>query len=386
MPYSDLQLRIALTMIPDIGAITAKKLISHLGSVNAIFSESRENLMRIRGIGPRLSAAITSSRLMEAAEKEEAFIAKHHIKVSYYEDPDYPRRLKQCADGPILLYSHGKNCLNAAKILSVVGTRRATFYGKETCRELIGGLASVFGDLVIVSGLAFGIDVAAHRAALENGLPTVAVLGHGLSTIYPHGHRETAKKISRQGALVTDFHSGTGPERNNFLRRNRIIAGLSDATLIIESGEKGGALITADLAGSYNRDVMAVPGRIGDKKSKGCNNLIKNHAAALVTSPPDIAYLLNWNEEKPHRRRSIIPEESLTPLEKKIIGLIRQAPEITPEIISRQTGAPIHTLLSMLVEMELKDWVTVLPGNRYRLSTVSSCDREYQNGMLFNTV
>jgi len=381
-----MQLRIALTMIPDIGPVTAKKLISHLGSVNAIFSESRESLMRIRGIGPRLSGAITSSRLLEAAKREEAFVARHHIAVSYYKDPGYPRRLKHCLDGPILLYTHGKPVLNEKRILSVVGTRKATSYGKEICRELIRGLAAMFSDLVIVSGLAYGIDVIAHKAALENGLPTIAVLGHGLSTIYPSSHRETAKKISRQGALVTDFHSGVGPERNNFLRRNRIIAGLSDATLVIESGEKGGALITADLADSYDRDVMAVPGRIDDPRSMGCNNLIKRNMAALVTSPSDIAYLLNWQEEVSSRKLPPFPEESLTSLEKRILSLISQFPESTPETISRHTGTPIHTLLSMLVEMELKEWVTVLPGNRYRLRTKPSWNSGSLNGMLFNTV
>jgi len=373
-------------MIPDVGPITAKNLIQNLGSVHAIFGESRENLMRIRGIGPRLSAAITSSRLMEAAAKEEAFIARHRIKVSYYQDPDYPRRLKQCEDGPILLYSHGTDCLNAAKILSVVGTRRATFYGKETCRELIGGLASLFGDLVIVSGLAYGIDVAAHRAALENGLPTAAVLGHGLSTIYPRVHRETAKTISRQGALVTDFHSGMGPEKNNFLRRNRIIAGLSDAVLVIESGETGGALITADLAGSYSREVMAVPGRISDQRSKGCNDLIKDNAAAMVTSPEDIACILKWQTPEMMEYPTLFRASSFTPPEKKILCLIGEAPGITPEAISQRTDTPIHTVLSMLVEMELKAWVAVLPGNRYMLKTKPSWDPENRNNMLFNIV
>jgi DNA processing protein len=369
MSCTELQLRIALTMIPDIGAVTARKLISHLGSVSAIFHQSPERLMQIRGIGPRLSSAITSSRLLEEARREEEFIHKHDIRVSYYQDPEYPRRLKECNDHPVLLYSHGKPCLNAERILSVVGTRRASCYGKEVCRELIRGIAEMYGDVVIVSGLAYGIDVAAHRAALENGLDTIAVLGHGLRTIYPHVHRETAKKIIRQGALVTDFHSETRPEKNNFLRRNRIIAGLSDATLVVESGEKGGALITADLADSYDRYVMAVPGRIDDPRSKGCNNLIKDHLAALVTSPSDIAYLLNWEERPSPRKQPLVQESALDPREKKVLAMISGSPEITPEVLSHQTNIPIHTMLSMLVEMELKGWISLQPGNRYRLST-----------------
>ncbi|MFO7934751.1 MAG: DNA-processing protein DprA [Bacteroidales bacterium] len=386
MSCTELQLRIALTMIPDIGPVTARKLIDHLGSVPAILQQNPEKLMQIRGIGPRLSAAISSSRLLEKAGREEEFITRHHIKASYYEDPDYPRRLKECNDGPILLYSRGKPCLNAKRILSVVGTRRATSYGKEVCRELIRGIANMYGDVVIVSGLAFGIDVAAHRAALENGLDTVAVLGHGLRTIYPHVHRETAKKIIRQGALVTDFHSETGPERNNFLRRNRIIAGLSDATLVIESGEKGGALITADLADSYQRYVMALPGRIDDIRSKGCNNLIKDHMATLVTSPTDIAYLLNWEKTPSPPGQSFVQESSLDPQEKKVLSLISGSPEITSEVLSQNTHIPIHTLLAMLVEMELKGWVTALPGNRYRLRTRPLWDSENQGNMFYNTV
>ncbi|HDS06100.1 MAG TPA: DNA-protecting protein DprA [Bacteroides sp.] len=386
MPPSELQLRIALTMIPDIGPVTAKNLIKNFGSAEAVFSRRPENLMQIRGIGPRLSAAITSSRLLEAAEKEEAFLARHRIRAYYYQDPDYPRGLKECPDSPILLYSRGTDCLNGKRILSVVGTRRATFCGRETCRGLVGGLAAMYEDLVIVSGLAYGIDVAAHRAALENGLPTVAVLGHGLDTIYPRTHRETAKKICSQGALVTDFPSGTGPERNNFLRRNRIIAGLSDATLVVESGETGGALITAGLAHSYERTVMAVPGRISDQRSMGCNNLIRDQVAVMVTSPSDIASCLNWDLETLPQTPSLFSEYTLNPAEKVILQVIRQAPEITPGDISQRTGTPIHTVLSMLVEMELKGWVTIQPGNRYRIRKAPPWDTGSQVDLFKNTV
>ena len=227
--HPDLLYRIALTMVPAIGPVTARKLIAEAGSARAVFRLKKALLQKIQSIGPRLSESISSSVLLEKAEQELAFLERHHISALYFEDATYPERLKECADGPVLLYARGNEGLNPSRSISVVGTRQASSYGKDLCRAIVLGLCTQLEDLVIVSGLAFGIDVIAHRAALEGGIPTVAVLGHGLSTIYPHAHRETARRISHQGALVTDFHSGMGPERNNFLRRNRIIAGMSDA-------------------------------------------------------------------------------------------------------------------------------------------------------------
>ena len=363
----DLIFQIALTMAPEIGAITAKKLIKATGSARAVFMEKKAVLMQIPGIGSRLSRSLKTSMLMKEAEQELKFLQKHGIKASYFEEEDYPERLKQCQDGPVLLYQHGRECLLGSRILSVVGTRDATSYGKDVCRALIYGLSEMFHGVVIVSGLAYGIDISAHKAALENDMETVAVLGHGLSTIYPSVHRDFAKRIIHQGVLVTDFHSGITPERNNFLRRNRIIAGLSDATLVIESGAKGGALITADIAGSYHREVMAVPGRINDPKSMGCNNLIKQNLAVLVETPSDIVYNLNWTRNRPSGEAVTKLTRSLTNEEELILACIREIPGIPPEIISNRTGIPIHLVLSRLVEMELNQWITVMPGNRYQL-------------------
>ncbi|MCK5134747.1 MAG: DNA-processing protein DprA [Bacteroidales bacterium] len=365
--HSELQYRIALTMVPEIGPITARKLIDKIGTVRAIFEEKQETLMKIKGIGPRLSGSIKSVRLLGEAEKEVEFLLRHRISAYYYLDQDYPERLKHCEDAPILLYARGQQGLNAGRILSVVGTRKATSYGRDICRELIRGLASLLDNPVIVSGLAYGIDVIAHRTALECGLLTVAVLGHGLSTIYPWVHRETAKKISKQGALVTDFHSGMGPERNNFLRRNRIIAGLSDATLVIESGEKGGALITADMAASYDRDVLAVPGRVDDERSRGCNGMIRSNLAALVETPVDIINHLNWEESTLPARSLPAPEISPSMDEKRIMALIEQVPGIVSGTISTRTEIPINRTLALLMGMELKEWISIEPGNRYRL-------------------
>jgi len=363
--HPELLYRIALTMVPALGPIKAKKMIKFLGSPQAIFKEKQKTLIKIRGIGSRISDSITSMSLLDAAEKEMEFMFKHKITASYYQDPDYPIRLKECEDGPLLLYSRGDKGLHARRILSIVGTRRATSYGRDHCRKIVSELASMMNDLVIISGLAYGIDVIAHRAALENGLLTVAVLGHGLSTIYPQAHRDTAKRIIKQGVLTTDFHSKTGPERNNFLRRNRIIAGLADATLVIESAEKGGALITADLAASYNRDVLAVPGRVGDERSKGCNGLIKSQKAALVESAEDVINHLNWTEDISPVEKKPAPNISPSNDEQQILRQIRDFPGITPGIVSNHTGIPIHSVLAMLMEMELKQWISVEPGNQY---------------------
>lgn len=290
---------------------------------------------------------------------------KHHIKALYYKDPDFPQLLNQCQDGPVILYTIGDNGLHCKRRLAVVGTRRASSYGKEICREIIRELALRVSDLAIISGLAYGIDVIAHRASLEFGLPTVAVLGHGLSTIYPASHRDTAKQISQKGLLLSDFHSGIGPERNNFLRRNRIIAGLSDATLVVESAQKGGALITADIAFSYDREVLSVPGRVIDDRSRGCNHMIKSSMATMVESAEDIIRRLNWDGDN-SGPWPLAQKVDLTPQEQKLLFSIGEIPDITPGTLSKLVDIPLQNVLAMLLEMELKEWITVEPGNRYR--------------------
>ncbi|MFH0759545.1 MAG: DNA-processing protein DprA [Bacteroidota bacterium] len=368
MPHDDrteLQYRIALSIAPAIGPITARKLIEKAGEASDVFKQKREVLEKINGIGPHITGSLNASTLLLEAEKEMEFIEKKGISVLYFKDPGYPTRLNQCKDGPILLYVKGNQGLNPLKSLSVVGTRKASGYGRDLCIEIIRGLADLVPGLLIVSGLAYGIDVIAHQAALKWGLPTVAVLGHGLSTLYPASNRETAKKIIHQGALITDFGSGMKPERNNFLRRNRIIAGLSDATLVVESAEKGGALITAHMAFHYDRLVFAVPGRTVDSKSAGCNNLIKKNMAALTESPEEIIRYLNWDiPEISHQRPA--RELAFTNQEKKILLAVEQAPGITPDGLSGITGIPIQEVLALLLEMELNEWVSSEPGNCYR--------------------
>lgn len=363
---SELQYQIALTMAPAIGPISARKLIKEAGSASAVFGLKRSALERIPGIGPHMSGSLLSSSLLEKAAREMEFLERYQISARFLNDPEYPRRLKECPDAPIVLYARGHKGLKAKRALSVVGTRRASAYGKDLCRNMVLELAATLEDLVIISGLAYGIDVIAHRAALDAGIPTLAVLGHGFDTIYPHAHRETAKRIIEQGALLTDFHSGMGPERNNFLRRNRIIAGLADATLVVESASQGGALITAGLASSYNRDVLAVPGRCTDERSRGCNRLIKTKLAAMVETAGDVIVELNWADQS--KRQSIpgLEKPELTSLEKEMMELISRHQSLRPEELSEYTGIPIHAILSSLTALELKGCISQEPGNRFQ--------------------
>ncbi len=367
MSEVSLKHKIALGLIPRIGDINARKLVSHFGSVEAIFNENYRNILKIPGIGAGLASYICDKSYLDTAEKEAEWVTKNGIRTYFYLDSDYPYRLRQCDDSPVVFFFRGECDLDSPKLLSVVGTRNSTARGRELCEKIIGGLASGHPDLIIISGLAYGIDIAAHKAALANNLLTIGVLGHGLNTTYPSLHVSTAKTMISSGGLLTDFLSDALPERNNFLKRNRIIAGLSDATLVVESGIKGGALITADIAASYNRDVLAVPGRPDDQWSAGCNSLIKSNKAALVESSDDIEFLLGWKPEKnkPPVQRSLFAE--LDDNEKTIYELISKEGELTIDTICRTLNIPVHKLSSQLLQMEFKGILKCYPGNIYRV-------------------
>lgn len=366
MSEISLKHKIALGLIPRIGDINARRLVSHFGSVEAIFQEPYRNLIKIPGIGTGIASAITDRSYLDIADHEAEYIIRNNIKTYFYLDNDYPFRLRQCEDSPVVFFFMGNCDLDSSRILSVVGTRSATLRGKEICEKILGGLSHGNPDLIIVSGLAYGIDIAAHKAALANNLKTIGVLGHGFKTIYPSVHTAIAKSMVGKGGLLTDFLSDALPERNNFLKRNRIIAGLSDATLVIESGIKGGALITADIANSYNRDVLAVPGRPDDQWSAGCNSLIRNNKAALVECSDDIEYFLNWKSEKskPPVQRSLFSD--LDENEKLIYELLVKNGEMNIDTICRSTGIPVYKLSSMLLQMEFKGVLKCYPGNLYR--------------------
>ncbi len=367
MSYSSLYYAIALSLIEGVGSINAKKLIAYVGSIEGIFKEKKGNLLKIPGIGEQVASEIKNANTFDLAEKELQFIEKNQIKTYLYIDETYPLRLKQCNDAPLILYVKGEVDLNADKIISIVGTRNATEYGKSMCDILLNQLVQKNIYPVVVSGLAYGIDINAHKAALKNNMPTVAVLGHGLKTIYPEVHNYYAGEIIKNGALVTEFTSNTDPDRKYFVRRNRIIAGLADVTIVIESGEKGGALITAELANSYNREVFAVPGRVKDTYSKGCNQLIKNNKAMLLESADDLIEQLNW--QKIEHKPKIIQSSLFTDLndeENKILNVIRNNGEIPIDFISLESGIPIHKVSSALLNLEFAGLIKCLPGKRYK--------------------
>ena len=359
--------KIALGMIPGVGDITARKLISYTGSVEAVFEESFRALKQIPGVGESIAGAIVKKEYLLLAEKEAMYVSSHNIKVFFITDDDYPFRLRQCEDAPVTFYFQGEADLNAPYILSVVGTRNATQRGKDVCQKMISDLSQHFPPLVIVSGLAYGVDITAHKAALACDLATVGVLGHGLKTIYPSSHSGVARSMLKKGGLLTDFPSGEPPDRNNFIKRNRIIAGLSDATLIIESGIKGGALITADIASSYNRDVMAVPGRTDDEWSAGCNALIKFNKAALVEKSSDVEFLLGW--KSPEVREPVQKKlfTGMTENEKQVYEALKMNGDLTADQIAIMLSCPVYRLSSVLLQMELAGLITPCPGNVYRI-------------------
>lgn len=367
----DLIFKIAIELIPKIGSINAKKLIAYCGGPEAVFKEKKKALLKIPGIGEQRIEELINQQILATAAEEVDFIEKHGIKPLYYLDHDYPERLRQCEDGPVVLFmkSSTQLDLNQSKVISIVGTRKATDYGKEFCNTLIGELAALGHTPIVVSGLAYGIDIAAHRAALKNNLPTIAVLAHGLNTIYPSIHRNTAIEIVNSGALMSDFTTSSKFDRKNFLRRNRIIAGLSDATIVVESAISGGALVTADIANSYNRDVFAVPGNVNYSYSKGCNLLIKNNRAALLESSADLVNYLGWsNSTNSQPKQTIIQFESFNTSEQGVYNYLKQNGENNIDFIANKTGMPVSLVLSTLLNLEFMGVVVSKPGKVFKLT------------------
>lgn len=356
--------KIAITLVPGIGDVNGKKLIAYCGGVREVFHEKRSLLLKIPGVGEVVAGGILRKDYLSLAEQEIQFIAKNNIKPVFYLDEEYPARLRHCEDGPMLLYLRGNMLPTRAMVLGVVGTRRPTPYGMELTDQIIGGLSDL--DILIVSGLAYGIDTCAHRASLSSGLPTVAVLAHGLDNLYPFINKPLAEKIMESGALVTEFPSGTRLNRDYFPRRNRIVAGLSDAVLVVESAEKGGALITADIALSYNRDVFALPGRSGDPKSCGCNRLIKANRAVLVESASDIRYQMGWDQEtrKKAVQQTLFTEMSVE--EHAIWNALPEQGEADIDDIYLKSGYAPSKVAALLLKMEFDGRVTCLPGKRYK--------------------
>lgn len=358
--------RIALTKIKGIGPRTAHNILLNTDNLENFFSYSKRDLMQIPGVREPIADAICNQTYMAACEKELAFIEKHSIKALWFEDSDYPNRLKQCGDAPLLLYYKGNCNLNAKKVISMVGTRQATPYGQRLCADFLQGL-SENEDIVIVSGLAYGIDALAHRNALKNNLPTIAVLGHGLDRIYPASHRQLASNMLNHGGLLTEFTSDTLPERSNFPMRNRIIAGLSDVTIVVEAAIKGGALITAEIANSYHRDVCAFPGSIYEKSSEGTNYLIKTHRAHLIRQVQDLDYVMNWEiTRKEKTNQQLEMPFTLTKDQQLLYRLIQDKEHTEIDQMIDLLKWPQSKLALVLLELEMQSLIYSLPGKVYK--------------------
>ncbi|MCX6245757.1 MAG: DNA-processing protein DprA [Bacteroidetes bacterium] len=359
--------QIALTMIPGIGDVVGKKLVTCCGSAEAIFREKKKLLDRIPRIGQKILEALSNREILERAERELAFVEKFRIRPLFFLDKDYPFRLKNCIDSPILLYYKGTADLNVSRIIGVVGTRNATEYGKGACHGIISELAQ--DKVMIVSGLAYGIDSCAHRAALEHNLETIGVLGHGLDRIYPYQNKSLAERMLKNGGLLTDFISATRPDRENFPKRNRIIAGICDAVLVVEAAGKGGALITAEIANSYNRDVFAIPGRINDPFSEGTNKLIRQNKAALVQSADDIRYMMGWEQKgkKPdgYQKKFFL---EMTPDETVLVDFLGKNGSSGIDDIAIQCNLSMSKTSAALLNLEFEGIVKSLPGKVYELT------------------
>lgn len=359
--------KIALSLIPNIGDILAKRLVAYCGSVEGVFKEKKSALEKIPGIGAFYAGAVINQNVFKRAEEEIRFIEKNKIQPLFYLDKEYPLRLTHCEDGPVVLYFKGETDFNTQKVLSIVGTRESTDYGERMCNKLIDELLA--HNVLIVSGLAYGIDICAHKAAVRNGLPTVGVVAHGLDKIYPAIHKNTAEKMMHNGGLLTDFISNTKPNPENFPRRNRIVAGIADATIVIESKKDGGSLITAEIANSYSRDVFAFPGRVGDATSEGCNNLIKQNKAALIQSAADIIYLLGW--EQPKNKKKNIQKQlfvELKPEEEVVVNFLKEKESVNIDELCFSTKMPISKVSALLLNLEFSGIVKSLPGKMYRLN------------------
>lgn len=361
---------IALTQVPGIGHIWAKKLVEAMGSATDVFRYRQELPHRMAEANKRIVEILDCPQAIACAKAEYEFLQKNTIQCLTFNDKSYPSRLRDCEDAPIVLFFKGATDLNARHIINIVGTRHATDYGTQQCATFLRDLKTLCPDVLVVSGLAYGIDIHAHRAALANELATVGVLAHGLDRIYPHVHRKTAIDMLNNGGLLTEFTSGTSPDRHNFVSRNRIVAGMCDATIVVESAEKGGSLITADIAGSYHRDCFAFPGRASDEFSKGCNQLIRDSKASLLLSAEDFVSAMGWEASS----RSPKPENvqrclflDLSEEEQKVVSILERLGNLQLNTLVVDTNIPVQKMSAILFELEMKGVVRVLAGGMYQL-------------------
>ncbi len=363
--HEELYYQLALTMVPGIGAKTGRLLLEHFGSAAEIFRLPLKQLKNVDGIGEVRAKGFRDDEVMRRAEKELTFLIKNNVQ-SLYHNNNYPQRLTYCSDAPLLLFYKGNANLNTERIVAIVGTRKNTDYGQQLTEELIEGLCQV-DNLLVVSGLALGIDAIAHKKSVAAGIANVGVLGHGLDRIYPFTHQALAKQMVDNGGVLTEFPSGTLPDRSNFPMRNRIVAGMSDVTVVVESNISGGALITAKMAASYNRDVTAYPGRVNDSRSAGCNELIRTNMAAMITKPDDLLQMMGWSDKK----KKAVQKQlfiNFTPDEQKIIDLLQSKDTVHSDELFHHTGLPNSLLAATLLQLEMQGLIKTLPGKHYRMS------------------
>ncbi len=358
---------LALLRIDGVGDVVAKKLINHCGSAENVFKAKLKQLKAIDGVGDVLIRNLKDKSVFEKAERELAYIEKENVNVLYFQEEKYPDRLKHCIDGPVLLFASGNIDFTNRRMISIVGTRQITSYGTEFCKKFIEDLA-IFNP-IIVSGFAYGVDIVAHQVAMEYNLQTIGVLAHGFNQIYPKSHKKYIAKMEENGGFLTEFWSSSNPDKENFVKRNRIVAGMSEATIVIESAEKGGSLITANMANDYNRDVFAVPGRTSDRYSQGCNDLIKTQRANLITSAADLVYCLNWElHSDDQKKQKAIQKQLFVTLdfeEQKIYDYLQQNGKQSLDVVAIDCDFPIFKLSSVLLNMELKGIIRPLPGKLF---------------------
>ncbi len=368
LPFTEEELlaQLALTFIDGIGPKMARVLLSHFGDARAIMQAPARELKGVGGMGEARAKACKDPAVLRRAETELLFIRKHSVQPLFFSDKDYPARLRNCEDAPAMLFYRGVAPLNAEKMVAVVGTRKNTDYGLRVTEALVEGLQSQEG-LVVVSGLAFGIDAITHRKCVQTGLPTVGVVAHGLDRIYPPANKSLAKDMTLKGGVLTEFPSGTAPDRTNFPLRNRIVAGLCDVTVIVESDEKGGAMITGYVAASYNREVAAFPGRVFDAKSEGPNKLIRKNIASLITGAQDLLDLMNWAGAKPSKRDQQQLFGQLSEDEQRLATALDGKDGVHADELMLQTGFSTAQIGAMLLQMEMSGVVKALPGKMFRL-------------------
>lgn len=364
MLEEDLLYVLALQRVKGIGDVNAKKLIAHCGSAKNVLNEKRHVLEKINGVGSFTIKNLFKSENLKEAEKELKYIQKNNIETLYFENKNYPSKLKHCVDGPILMFKEGDFNLENQPIISIVGTRKITSYGRDFCERLVAELKEY--NPIIVSGFAYGVDICAHRAAIKNDLQTIGVLAHGFEDVYPKSHKKYVSEVNNSGGFITDFWHNDELQRENFLKRNRIVAGISEATVIIESADKGGSLVTADIANSYSRDVFAVPGRSTDVYSRGCNDLIKRNKAAILTSANDLVEMLNWKLEIEPQK--VIQKQlfiDLDETEQIVYDFLLDEGKELLDIISINCELPIHKTTTVLFNLEMKGVVKPLPGKLF---------------------